>query len=112
MVARIASSWDTMQAWSARRAASMQTFEAQNASLVASLGGTVDAFSSMMGGGASPSTFISNDALSSSLFGGVSTVLAAEETIIAQAVYTRLMKQQQDQLGEIDKLSAMLDTLA
>ena len=112
MVARVASSWDTMQAWSARRAASMQTFETQNASLVASLGGTVDAFSSMMGGGSSPTTFTSNDALSSSLFGGVSTILAAEETIIAQAVYTRLMKQQQAQQGELEKLNSMLDTLA
>jgi hypothetical protein len=112
VVSAVASSWDTMQAWSARRAASMETFETQNASLVASLGGTVDAFSSMMGGGSSSSTFISNDALSSSLFGGVSTVLAAEETIIAQVIYTRMMKRQQEQLGEIDKLSSMLDTLA
>ena len=81
-----------MQAWSAKRAAAIDTFRSQNDSLVASLGGNVDAYSAMMGQSGGSSVFISNDALSSSLFGGVSNILAGEETLIAQRVYTRACK--------------------
>jgi len=113
VVSGVASAWDRMQAWSAQRSAAYESFKAQNDTLTASLGGTVDAFSAMMGGGSSSSsTFISNEALSSSLFGGLSTIQAAEETIVAQAVYSRIMKQQEAQLSQIVELQSALDALA
>jgi hypothetical protein len=111
-----ASAYDEMQAWSAKRSEAMATFQTQSDTLTAALTGTIsgsDAFTSMMTGGASTqsSTFISNDALSSALFDGTANALSGEETLMANIIYTRMMKQQQDQAAQLDSLTSTLDTL-
>lgn len=105
-----------MQAWSASRSAAASTFQSQNDTLAASLTGAIsgsDAMTSLITGGASTrsSTFISNDALSSSLFGGTSDTLTAEETLMANIIYTRMMKEQMAKYDQLASLTSTLDSL-
>jgi hypothetical protein len=114
MITAISSAYDEMQAWSTRRAAAMDSFTTRNAALAATLSGsTVDAFGAMMNAGSStsPSTFVSNEVLGPALFGAASNI-AAEETLMANIVYTRMMKEkaakQEAQLAQLDELQARL----
>jgi hypothetical protein len=115
------SAYDQMQAWSAKRSSSYDDFQSQNSTLVASLGGSsssVDTLSAMLTGGSSSSssTFISNEALSSSLYGSVADNLTSEENLMAQVIYKRVMQEQAakttTQQSQIDNLMSSLNTLA
>ncbi|MDQ0470999.1 hypothetical protein [Labrys wisconsinensis] len=115
------SAYDQMQAWSAKRSTSYDTFQSQNSTLVASLGGSAssaDTLSAMLTGGSSSSssTFISNEALSSSLYGNVADNLTSEENLVAQIVYKRVMQEQSakaaQQQSQIDGLMSSLKALA
>jgi len=112
------SGWDQMQAWSARRASAYNTYQTQTATLTASLSGSSDSVStlgSLLSGGSSsaPSTFMSNDVLSSSLFDYTANILSAEETLIAQKVYTRVMAEHAKSTeGQDDQLAALQEQLA
>jgi hypothetical protein len=114
------SAWDQMQAWSARRAASFETFQSQTRILTASLGGSVsggDTLSAMLTGGSGSASlsFVSNEALSSALFDYTANILSAEETLVAQKVYTRVMKENESKMAaqqaQFDELSTRLGSL-
>jgi hypothetical protein len=108
------SAYDQMQTWSARRAAALDTFNQQNQQLTGALSGSVDAFSAMMGTSSSSSTFVSNDVLSSAIFSAASNI-DGEETLMANIIYTRMMKEnaakQASQQSRIDDLQSQLASL-
>src|SRR5262245_57836871 len=89
------SAYEQMQAWSARRSAAYQTFQSQNSVAASAIGGAGTTLTAMLTGGSdTKSTFILNEALSSSLYGNVSNNLSAEETLMTNIIYTRIMKEQ------------------
>jgi len=101
------SGYQQMQVWSAKRQAANQDYQSNMASLSSSLTGST--------GPASTGSFVSNDTLSSALFGSVSDNLSGEETLVAQIVKTRLAREQQEkaakQLAQIDAAGSLLDSL-
>jgi hypothetical protein len=109
-----ASAYDQMQAWSAKRTAALDTFTQQNDQLTAALSGTVDAFSAMMGTSPPSSYFVSNDVMAPAIFSATSNI-AGEETLIANIVYTRVMKENQakmdSQQSQFDSLQQALSSL-
>src|SRR5689334_11462784 len=72
------SPYDQMQAWRDKRAAAMDAYNDQNSQLTAALGGSVDAFSAMMGTKTGSGYFVSNDLMSSAIFSAVSNTDAEE----------------------------------
>jgi len=109
-----ASPYDQMKAWSAKRAAAMDTYNEQNAQLTNSLAGTVDAFGAMMGTKTGSGYFVSNELMSSAIFSATSN-LDGEETLIANIVYTRVMKENakkaEEQASQFDSLQSSLSAL-
>lgn len=101
------SGYQQMQVWSAKRAAAAQDYQANMASLSSALTGST--------GPASTGSFVSNDTLSSALFGSVDSNLSSEETLMAQIIKTRLAREQQEkaakQLALIDSAGSLLDSL-
>jgi hypothetical protein len=109
------SSYEQMQAWSAKRSEAMDAYNEQNAQITASLGGTVDAFSAMMGTKTGSGYFVSNEVMSSAIFSAVSNT-DAEETLMANIIYTRVMKENaakaEKQQSSMDDLQSALDSLS
>jgi hypothetical protein len=108
------SPYEQMQAWSAKRASAMDTYTSQNEQLTASLSGSTDAFSSMMGSNKGSGYFVSNELMSSAIFSAVSNT-NAEETLMANIIYTRIMKENaakaEKQASQFDDLQASLASL-
>jgi hypothetical protein len=109
------SPYEQMQAWRDKRAAAMDSYNDQNSQLTAALGGTVDAFSAMMGTKTGSGYFVSNEVMSSAIFSAVSNT-DAEETLMANIIYTRVMKENAakaaQQQSAMDDLQSALDGLS
>lgn len=101
------SGYQQMQVWSAKRQSAAQDYQANNEALSTALTGSA--------GPASTGSFVSNDTLSSALFGAVGDNLSGEETLMAQIIKTRLAREQQEksakQLALIDSAGSLLDSL-
>jgi len=112
------SGWDVMQSWSAKRAAAASEDAAQDSAMSSALlggGSSGDPISDMLTGGSSSSSssFMTNDTLSSSLFGSVSDNLTNEEDLMANVIRTRLAKEQAaSSSGSGDELAALQQQLA
>jgi|SRR3954447_832941 hypothetical protein len=107
------SAYEQAQAWSSRRAAAMDTFNQQNDQLTSSLAGTTDAFGAMMGTNTGSGYFVSNELMSSAIFSATSN-LEGEETLIANIIRVRVMKeyaaQQEAQQSQLDGLQSTLSS--
>ena len=116
------SGWDFMQSWSSKREAAASEYQTEDAALSSALigsstdstGGDNSISALLTGGTAATSTsFMSNDALSSSLFGGVSDDLTSQEDLMASVIQTRLTKEQaasasaQDAQSSSDALASL-----
>lgn len=114
------SGWDFMQSWSSKRQAAASEYQTEDAALSSALAsdgsgstGSDNSISALLSGGtaASSSSFMSNDALSSSLFGGVSDDLTNQEDLMASIIKARMAKEQAASASALDAQSSS-DALA
>jgi hypothetical protein len=109
------SPYEQMQAWRDKRASALDSFSQQNDQLTGALSGATDAFSAMMGTNTGSGYFISNDVMSSAIFSAVSNT-DAEETLMANIIYTRVAKENaaksSQQQSALDDLQSSLAGLS